>query len=171
MDGERNKENGNFGLGFSSSRSDSGASTSSSSSSSSARTYVRTYVNHKPFFWGRIDSDSSSSDCSSESSSDSEEEEITQTDCSRPGALMELVNQEINKISPVTNIYAARYVIDLIALYFNSYDFIKPSMVMDFLSRNNIVMGGYFSMAEIMTMVNKNKKLGVFELERAVLFG
>lgn len=85
--------------------------------------------------------------------------------------MRELVLQEIRKISPVSNIYAARYLVDLIALYFNEWDFVKPSMVSDFLSRKNVDLSPFLSLTEIMKMISNNKKLGVFELERAILFG
>lgn len=174
MDGKRN---GIFGDDFPNVGIERGttssSSCSSSSSSSSSFNERKSYCNAGHWkFEGILSESSSSSELSDSSSSDEEDEYVYQRDCEmRKEAIKDLVCQEINRIRPVTNIYAARYIVDLMALYFNEYDFIRPRMILDFLSRKNIDLSKYFTLGEMMLMVQKSKKLEVFELERAVLFG
>lgn len=80
---------------------------------------------------------------------------------------MELVSQELSKLRPVTNVFAARYALDLVALYFNGFDALKEGPVMAFIDHKGIDLTSWFSMDEIMRVVRCKSKLDRFNLERS----
>lgn len=171
MDGNKTVGNGTgkMGLGYSQRLGRTESSSSSSSSSSSCSSSSQSKSEAGSYFWDfQSDSDESERGTASDSSDDSDDDVVTQKDCyKREEAVMELVSQELSKLRPVTNVFAARYALDLVALYFNGFDALKEGPVMAFIDRKGIDLTSWFSMDEIMRVVRCKSKLDRFNLERS----